>query len=511
MTAPKGRLFQLALDCKKYVPKKGQKKKTVRVSGKHYDEGNAISLSYNVDVYSQSVYDSYRHNEPSAQLSFVDDMQGDTFYVEPFENETIPASYEEVNDDNPMLDKVVRPSEAEEEPQETDERREEAAENKNEESPVSSAPSPQRKPEKPVQTVAGEPEREDKDKETDEDSNAKYAVDDDEFANDIKAILQGEKVFDPEKKQTVSKGESPSKELLKQGGSHPQQGSSKPPKAEAELDPSANEHKIFEKIAQSMRYANSYDLGSIAMEKKFDQMENELAEEEIKTITSKKPVEEAKVVSEGPETTTSQESNSAKYNTEQPLSPENGGVEIGETQLKSGDLLLITSAAQGTAEKVCKAGIYLGDGKMVWAGEAGKIERANTGQALSGKSGVALRHRNAEVDAIQALTGKFDSDSDISNAQSPALEVDYAPVQIHRSVCDRLPKEDQEKCRQFKGKIDISTGSNDKFIIPYALIKALEASGLSILDKSIEGVSADTPVKTNHNGQWQYAGHLIKN
>ncbi|UII31260.1 hypothetical protein LVD17_23495 [Fulvivirga ulvae] len=506
MTAPKGRLFQLALDCKKYVKKGELKNKTDRVSGKHYDEGNAISLSYNIDVYGQSIYDAYRHNEPSAQLSFVDDMQGEAFYVEPFESETIPASYEEVNDKNPMLDKVVRLSEEEEEVQEVGAGSEEETRAVTEKKPAPDIAA--EKPGEPAKPKGEKPEN--KYQETENEDNEPYQVDDDEFANDIKAILQGQKVFDPEKKQTVNKSESPSKELLKQGGSRQPQDPGKPPKKEESLEPSANEHKIFEKIAQSMRYANSYDLGSIAMEKKFDQMENEIEDEEIKTITSKKPVEEANVIGEEQKSTAVPKNISPDYSPEQALTPENGGLKIEQRHLKRGDLILITSEASET-EKICNAGIYLGDSKIVMADEANKIQKVNLDQALNEVSVVVLRHRDAGADDIQTLTDKFNSGSDVQGAQEPVLEVNYTPVQIHKSVCESVPKEKQDKCRQFKGKININTDGNDKFFIPYALIKGLEASGLNILDKSIEGSSADVPVKTNHNGQWQYAGHLVKN
>ncbi|MBL6445546.1 hypothetical protein JMN32_04455 [Fulvivirga sp. 29W222] len=521
MMSPKGRLFQLALDCKKHTKKEERKrKKTTRVSGKHYDEGNAISLSYNIDVYDQTVYDSYRHNEPSAQLSFVDDMQGEAFYVEPFESETIPASYEEVDDDhdNPMLDKVVQLSEAEEEMQVAQDGDEGEPEPMREEQPVAKAPLPD-KPDKkveaepPVQTApqnkgGGQPSK-------GEERGEPYEVDEDEFANDIKAILTGQKVFDPEKKKTVNKSESPSKELLQQGGAHPppSQERSRPQKEEENPELLGSEHKIFEKIAQSMRYANSYDLGSIAMEKKFDQMESELEKDEIKTIATKKPMGDATVVDDAPAPSDIiEEDTSLKYNSEEPLSPENGGLEVGKQQLKAGDLILVTSETSGTQERVCRAGLYTGDDKMMWADQSGKTERKDIDQVLNEGRAVLLRHKSANTEAVQGVVTKLTTDTNISDAQNPILEISYAPVQIHQSVCERVPKPDQEKCKQFKGKVDINTKDNDKFFIPYTLVKALEASGLNILDQGIQGISIDTPVKTKHNGQWQYAGHLkIKN
>ncbi|WAC02654.1 hypothetical protein N7U66_02935 [Lacinutrix neustonica] len=45
-----------------------------------------------------------------------------------------------------------------------------------------------------------------------------------------------------------------------------------------------NDHAIFDKIAQSMEMASSYDLGSIAMDKKFDFLEKETDKDFTKKI-----------------------------------------------------------------------------------------------------------------------------------------------------------------------------------------------------------------------------------
>lgn len=72
---------------------------------------------------------------------------------------------------------------------------------------------------------------------------------DNDFLADMQSILTGQKVFDPASKRTVDKGDVV------------------PP--ERPVPDAKNEHAIFDRIAQSMQYANAYDLGSIDLENRF--------------------------------------------------------------------------------------------------------------------------------------------------------------------------------------------------------------------------------------------------
>lgn len=90
-----------------------------------------------------------------------------------------------------------------------------------------------------------------------EKSQAKSA--EDEFIADMQSILSGQMVYDPNKKATVRKDElgQPPK------GSN-QNGSNEPPVPEAK-----NSQAIFDRIAQSMAFANTYDLGTVELENRF--------------------------------------------------------------------------------------------------------------------------------------------------------------------------------------------------------------------------------------------------
>jgi len=81
----------------------------------------------------------------------------------------------------------------------------------------------------------------------------------DDFIADMQSILTGQKVFDPVTKKTVEK------DML--GRSQPpagQNGGNATPAQEAN-----NSQAIFDRIAQSMQYANAYDLGTLELENRF--------------------------------------------------------------------------------------------------------------------------------------------------------------------------------------------------------------------------------------------------
>jgi hypothetical protein len=103
---------------------------------------------------------------------------------------------------------------------------------------VPTAPSPPPEASRVLQPEVLPPER----------STSSSATDND-FLADMQSILMGERVFDPATKRTVDKG------------------SSAPP--DRPLPEVRNEQAIFDRIAQSMQYANAYDLGSIDLENRF--------------------------------------------------------------------------------------------------------------------------------------------------------------------------------------------------------------------------------------------------
>ncbi len=104
----------------------------------------------------------------------------------------------------------------------------------------------------------------------------------DEFIADMEAILSGKKVFDPASKKTVGKEQfAPAQENMPvMHGSD-----------------SKNPQAIFDKIAQSMQFANSYDLGTVELENRFADFDR-VIDEKRQTVLVNKDSPAAPAVSE---------------------------------------------------------------------------------------------------------------------------------------------------------------------------------------------------------------------
>ncbi|HKK09332.1 MAG TPA: hypothetical protein VJ939_00775, partial [Bacteroidales bacterium] len=104
---------------------------------------------------------------------------------------------------------------------------------------------------------------------------------------DIRAIMQQQKDYDSfQKKKTQPKPDP--------NPSNPPEGPSSEPSIDDVLK---NEHQIFDKIAQSMKMANAYDLGSIALENRLDTFDEEMEIEEKKKDPATKALADPPAVS----------------------------------------------------------------------------------------------------------------------------------------------------------------------------------------------------------------------
>lgn len=126
------------------------------------------------------------------------------------------------------------------------------------------------------------------DKET---SRAKATEDD--FIADMQSILTGQKVFDPVSKKTVEKDN-----LVRPSSMPGQNVGNDLPAPEAK-----NSQAIFDRIAQSMQYANAYDLGTVELENRFADFDKifemqQKAAAEKKSKTHQAPAGDAMVDSE---------------------------------------------------------------------------------------------------------------------------------------------------------------------------------------------------------------------
>ncbi len=97
-------------------------------------------------------------------------------------------------------------------------------------------------------------------------------VDEHELAADMKAILSGLSVYDPASGRTVPRGEvgGPSLDPPPRNPTPADPPDRRATAPDPSATPASNPHAIFDAIAQSMQYANAYDLGTVDLDDRLD-------------------------------------------------------------------------------------------------------------------------------------------------------------------------------------------------------------------------------------------------
>ncbi|ERM80822.1 hypothetical protein P872_12165 [Rhodonellum psychrophilum GCM71 = DSM 17998] len=509
MKENKGKLFELAEEFKKYRPQAKKEKKTIQVKGTRFDEGLSINLSYSLDLYPQSIYDGYRNGNPAVQLSFEDGLQSEAFYVESFDQEKEDTRYAEVlgtEEEEEILERVVS-TQPSKEPQN--------GEKKNENPGNNTDPMMKEDVENTSKDIQKDEGTEAHGKESPENEHnpSSFEVSNEELANDIKAILQGEKIFDPTQKKTISRKEISPTEILRQKDTEGTSQLNKfPEKIESTYDPEKNEHQIFEKIAQSMRYANSYDLGSIAMETRFDLLEKDIEEEEIKNIHDKKrenTTQDAEIVEEELPT-----SDKGMFNPETALDTSNGGQSIKEDKLQPADLILFTPTQNqpDISNKLCYGGVYDGNGKIIYATND-HIPMERDLSEILGESEVvaALRAKSITEENGKNVVEKVLETMNQEKDKGDLVHLYYPHVGIHPSVCEKLPSDQSNKCQLYNGKIYLGN-DNETFSCARMILNAFgnfDLHFLALVKNEKDSTLIDPLEKPNN--PLQYLGHLKQN
>ena len=529
MGTQKGRLFELARMYHTYrnqsVSKKkikSKRDKPVEVKGEHFDQEKSISLSYNFEMYPEILYDSHERQAPVSQMSFFESDKSEAFYVEPFDAEdTVDVPYRETaeRDEDEKPGKIARGFASE---SEMDNMEEDVDKMKDMEEKLDSVFKSADDESTAMQTRDMDPDNKEKSGNNPahvsdagaitgkaKDEARIYDASDEEFARDIGAILQGQKVYNAEHKKAIEKSGSPAPKAV----------SNFPAKSGADpadmLDPVKNEHRIFEKIAQSMTFANSYDLGSIALNEKFELMDQEIEKEEVSRITKEKrdeSISDADAISEqlspamDNQPTGSSSMGVDKYNPQTPLDQNNGGRLIKENVLQKGDLILASSSGafdmiDGSLGSESIAGLYVGGNKLLTKGDGGALEEKSL-QPHMGNKGVmvALRHQHmtaekgaAIVDALATLRIGPDK-----NQQEAWRKINCPAISLHPDVCDSEGVTDKKKCNAYTGKIYLGTMSNDSFMCAESIISAFEKNQIGFAPL----------LSKEHNGSLKYLGHL---
>ncbi len=358
--------------------------------------------------------------------------------------------------------------------------------------------------------------------------NAEKSAKDEEFMADLKSILGGQKVYDPISKRMVNKAD------LVEQKSQVQQIARPPEKEEKELKPLAqkNEHEIFDKIAQSMRYANAYDLGSVKLEKRFNDFDAlmDLKEKDKKKEKIVKPDSNKTNFNRQPELSPApassqdfiedlnsivKERQSTAQSSSIPLDPGVGGRSIGMDALQQGDIIISTTNDSDsklirfvTGSEISHASVYVGNGMVIEAVPDGVLERSLETSLMDDTVAVAYRHVNMTPENAQRVTDF------LRKARESKAKFDYwslvrvAPYQIINNFCSSLPADAQERCRQQARNFRTGTDMNNEFYCSELVFKALKAAGLSISDVEPSWSSPQDVVRLNHNGTLLYVGHL---
>jgi hypothetical protein len=490
--------------------------------GEHFDEGKSISLSYSIDMYPEVLYDSHERQEPVSQMSIFDDLKSEAFFVESFDaEETVDVSYREApDDDDAKLDKMVRGFGNDDDDMDDVSEKMNDMEGKmddflkDDESFGMEATDPggiSNKKTDDIDAVHNELMQDESSATRSKEETKSYSASDEEFARDLGAILKGQKVYDAEQKSLRRQEE-------RRPSSHRDESGSQAKSADVNdmLDPGKDEHRIFEQIAKSMTYANSYNLGSIALNEKFELMDQEIEKEEVNNILKekrKKGLQEADDI-EGTEMTEtfsdpSSESVSmdiGKYDPAGTLDNQNGGRLIKENVLEKGDLILTSSSGafdiiDGALGSESIAGIYTGSNKLLTKGDGGVLEEKPL-QSHIGNKGVmvALRHQNMSAEKassiVDALT-KLRLGPEKNQGEN-WLKINCPAISLHPDVCNAGDVGDKKKCSAYTGKIYLGTMSNDSFSCAESIINAFEKNQLGFVPL----------LSKEHNGSLKYLGHL---
>ncbi|MBC9794796.1 hypothetical protein [Sinomicrobium weinanense] len=351
---------------------------------------------------------------------------------------------------------------------------------------------------------------------------------DKKFKDDLWAIMEHQKDY-----QNYQEKAMPSKP-----GASPQEN----PGAENEdtgVKKTKNEHAIFDKIAQSMQMANTYDFGAIAMEKKFDTLEKEtntdfskkikeLLDEQENDKEAKKPSyvnteDEDKVLTEdflddidmlNKLSAEKSKKTSEKFLNTQPLSPENGGFFVNTETLQPGDLILWSvnrtedpvPGDKSKAENLSSAGVYLGEGIYLEAGKQGLKEQKLEEALKNHKATVGLRHRDINDEKAGAVAKKLKEDPGQKEAPGQGAIIRNLAVQVIDSYCTTLPADLAGKCRDFKGKVYLGTEGNNAFYCAKNILEAFDQAGLKLSDTQPQ--TSEELVQLDYNGALRYIGHL---
>lgn len=352
-------------------------------------------------------------------------------------------------------------------------------------------------------------------------SKLKAIEEDEDFQDELKTLFEKGKKANNSNQESQSRGRE-------SGNSQSQQDHNQDSEKK-------NPHAIFDKIAQSMQMAQTYDFGSIAMDKKFDDLEKETKndfnekvqdllkkddegtskvvedivknskEEKILTQDFLEDIDKLKKVS-----SSKSQLSQRKFSNDLILHPNNQGFIIDSQSIEIGDIILSTRAKEQMPTELrgvldndsCIAGLYLGENNIVFGEQTHQLQEILKDDINI----VVLRHKN--TNSTNNLRNNLSEISIASEQMQPYALVKDVALKISESYCDVLPLEEKKDCLNFNGKVGLETNTNDKFYCSKKVLDILSKYDLSITSNPVKNDNNNSIIQTVFNNSLVYVGHL---
>lgn len=197
-----------------------------------------------------------------------------------------------------------------------------------------------------------------------------------------------------------------------------------------------------------------------------------------------------------------------------PLDPGNGGRSIGPAALEIGDIILSTTTQipsriirAGTASPVSHSILYIGDSLVVEAIKEGVVLRPIQ-QALADASfAVALRYQGLSFQ--QALKICDFAGTKIGKPYDYRYGIQQALFRLDLlTTCAGKTGDDLRECRQWVGRINMGTGTNDKWFCSELVIASYADAGVPLTTTPPAWNAPDDIIQVASTGMLGYVGHL---
>jgi uncharacterized protein YycO len=197
-----------------------------------------------------------------------------------------------------------------------------------------------------------------------------------------------------------------------------------------------------------------------------------------------------------------------------PLDPGAGGMSIGVDGLQEGDILLSTTSdwisraiRSATNSQVSHAALYVGNGNVVEAVGQGvqlkPLEEAMVDDTFT----VAFRYPGL-TDGQRRQIVDFAA-SKVGQSYDRWGIVRQALFQLDNWVwCRDRQGEDRERCRNWAGRINLGTGTNDAFFCSELVVAAFQSAGVPLTSTPPHWTSPEDLAEMRLSNRLGYVGHL---